>query len=445
MPLPSITPTTSGQAPNPLALQMQAIQRRQAIADAMQAQALQPQKAGQMVSGHYVSSALPNAVQKLVQILLSSKMSKDNLDEQGKVLEVDAAARQARIDKFKEDFAKDPRAAAMGGVGDPYVDDIAKAMIGKSLKDLVDYEVKGEPGGVQREIQYGPQGPVITTPEQPAAGIEQLPPIVSKGVTTRVERDKLSGETKYHNDPQPSASITVGSGAGVPPGDEFDPQTLRTAAIVVAADPAAMRQYASFGKIGQHYKMQINKEITKLKQETGMSDSDLIRARINAQAQRGSVQKMTAQRNAVQSYTDLAKANGEHLLDLFAKVDDTSVPIVEGILRISKSATGDVDAAELRSVLTAYQAETARILNNPTMAGVVSDTARKEVAEMARGDMSVAQAQRVIRRISTEFDLRLAGMDSMLEHSLDQSVVLGQEPAAAPSPSTSSWSIKPVP
>ena len=210
--------------------------------------------------------------------------------------------------------------------------------------------------------------------------------------------------------------------------DTYSPDTVRTAAIVVMSDPNRMRDYASYGKSGQSLRHQINEEISKVKKETGMTDSDFIMARARARASLKSVDKMVPQLDSISAFENLAKANGQRALELFSSVDDTGIPIVEAVSRATKRQLGNVDAAELQSVLTAFQTEAARILSNPTMAGVVTDTARHEVQEMASGRMSVAQAKRVINRLFTEMDLRKQFLSDQIGSASGRTVVGAPQP-----------------
>jgi hypothetical protein len=167
-----------------------------------------------------------------------------------------------------------------------------------------------------------------------------------------------------------------------------------------------------------------------------MSDSDFIRARTSALSSKGSIVKLTAQNDAINAFEGLAKANGQRILDLLDTVDNTGLPFIEGLTRAAKRSGGNVDAAELKSVLTAFQTETSRILSNPNMTGVVSDSARHEVQNMAPDNMSVAQAQRVIKRIFTEMDLRKNFLESTLSGAIDRTVVGGSPNGPVPKPNS---------
>ena len=186
----------------------------------------------------------------------------------------------------------------------------------------------------------------------------------------------------------------------------LDPDAITMAGTVVMADPSRIRDYASFGSEGQNIRTQINNVISKRLKDSGLKPEDLVKFRISAKNNAASSQKLTAQANAVDAFEGLARNNGERVLELISKLDQTGVPLTEGLLRSARNKLGSDDAAELQSVLTTFQTETSRILSNPNMTGVVSDSARHEVQDMVPGNMSSSQARRVINRIFTEMDVR---------------------------------------
>lgn len=200
-----------------------------------------------------------------------------------------------------------------------------------------------------------------------------------------------------------------GSGAAASSIDAYksDPALRRTAAIVVASDPARMRDYATFGAAGQGIRTAINQEIGQVKKETGMSDADFVSLRSRAKADASNLTKLTAQNSQIEQAEGLMKQNGQRALELINMIDQTGIPLIEGFRRSAKAKMGGVNEAELESVMTAFQAEVARLLTSgPTMNGVLSDSARAEVAHMSPKSMSADQAKRVINRIFTEADIR---------------------------------------
>lgn len=226
------------------------------------------------------------------------------------------------------------------------------------------------------------------------------------------------------------AQMSAGAGGG----DLFGDEEKRAAAFTVMSDPARMRDYATFGKVGQLRRDQINHEQEVVKKETGMTTQDVIRLRARAKAQTKNLDLLQKQSAQTQAAEDLAKFNGKRVLELLDLVDDTGIPMIEGFTRSAKRAAGGVDAAELKSVLTAFQTEVARILSgNPSMAGVISDTARHEIATMSPDSMNTKQGRRVIMRLFAEMGIRNAAIQNQMDQAIDKTTVGGPAaPAAAP-------------
>jgi hypothetical protein len=232
---------------------------------------------------------------------------------------------------------------------------------------------------------------------------------------TRTTYDKNGNEIHqdYNYDPSTGTSTPVGQQySGKPaekkeaPSDQMTPDALALAVEDVAAHPENIRNYASFGAAGQSNRIAINNGIAAKLKESGMTNNDLLKLRVSAKANAASAQKLQAQANAVDAFEKVGRANGERVLELIERLDKTGVPLAEGLLRSVSNKFGSADAAELQSVLTSFQTEVGRILSNPNMTGVISDSARHEIQDMAPGTMSATQARRVIKRLFTEMDLR---------------------------------------
>lgn len=197
-------------------------------------------------------------------------------------------------------------------------------------------------------------------------------------------------------------------------GDDLSPDELDLAATTVMTDPSQMKQFASFGKAGQARRDQINKAISDKLKASGMQPSDLGSLRANFSAQGASIKKLVPQLNAIEAYEQTAKFNGQRLLDMVDKIDNTGIPVVEGYVRRAQKAAGDPDVAEFQSVLAQFQTEAARIINNPNLTGVLSDSARHEMQEVINGNMNAAQIKRIVNRLNTEFEFRKNAIKSQV-------------------------------
>ena len=172
-----------------------------------------------------------------------------------------------------------------------------------------------------------------------------------------------------------------------------------------------------------------------------MTPADLVRLRVTAKAESGSIQKIQQQLNALRPFNELAQFNGERALALLDKIDDTGLPMIEGWRRRTARAAGDPDDAEFLSVINTFQTEMARIITQPNLTGQLSDTARREVQDIAPASMSAAQGKRVINRLILEGTTREQFMQNQLQTASGQ-LVPGQTvtppPVATPPGATSS-------
>lgn len=213
-----------------------------------------------------------------------------------------------------------------------------------------------------------------------------------------------------------------------------DPDALDIAIVTTMYDPVRMNDYTSKGAAGQPIKDAINKGHARKLKEAGMSPADLVRLRTTYRGEVASQQQLIKQRNMLTSFENLQKFNGVRLLELIDKVDDTGIPLVEAFTRPAKAWAGDVDAAEFKSVLNAYQTEAARLLTQPNLVGQLSDTARQEMQHVVSGAATAAQLKRVINRINLEVDMRATSIDEKIKESGQTIAPFGNAPAAPPAP-----------
>lgn len=222
----------------------------------------------------------------------------------------------------------------------------------------------------------------------------------------RKEKSDAETERKHKADEEQKAK-------GIP--DQLSGVALDLARDNVMADPSSMRQYASYSSKDPR-KNQINEAIAAKLKEGGMGFPDLVRLRTRFSGEKKSVEKLIAQRDGIEAFEGLARANGERALELLKMVDDTGVPMIEGFTRSAKRKAGNVDAGELASVLNSFQTETARVIGgNPNMTGVVTDSARKDVQALVPQSSSVASGIRNISRLLTEMDIRRDMVNSEID------------------------------
>jgi hypothetical protein len=216
--------------------------------------------------------------------------------------------------------------------------------------------------------------PIYTQPKEETFGAPQAMVIGGKPVMASVGSQ---GTVR----PVPGASPFRVSTEGVAgtPAPQLTPDTVHNAAIDVMADPARIRQYATFGKDGQAMRVAINNEKTKILQSIGMTEPQLIRQQAIAKGQIKSTSDLVGMQNAVNAYETLAQGNGQRVIELANSVNTAGIPLINSAERLGKLASGSPDAAELMLVLHNYQVEAARIVTQPSLKGQLTDQAIKDI------------------------------------------------------------------
>ena len=199
-----------------------------------------------------------------------------------------------------------------------------------------------------------------------------------------------------------------------------DPMTRRRAALSLMSDPTKIRELASFGEGGQEIRNILQKEMTQIQKETGMTPGDFIRIRAMSAANTKNLNTLVAQEGQVGQAVTLAKANGQRALELINKIDDTGVPIIEGARRAAARGVGGVNEAELKTVLVGFQSEVARLLSgHPEMRGQITNELRTEIEQMTPANMTAAQAKRVINRLFVELDVRQQAVEDAINNAVN--------------------------
>lgn len=189
----------------------------------------------------------------------------------------------------------------------------------------------------------------------------------------------------------------------------LDDKTLEIALPSVMADPNRIYDYTKGrGVAAGPVKKQVNDAIADRMKLVGMKPEDLVKMRASAKGEFSSIGKMTGQVDQMTSFEGLAQFNGKRLLELVDKLDDTSIPLLEGPSRLAKQKLGSEDAKEFGMVLQSFQTEAARILNTPNMTGVLTEGARQDMQHVIDGSVTAGQAHRVIDRAVAEMDVRKA-------------------------------------
>lgn len=163
-------------------------------------------------------------------------------------------------------------------------------------------------------------------------------------------------------------------------------------------------------------------------------DLDVAGNKAGFAADQESLKKMTAQRDAISAFEETAKANLENFIAAARKVKDTGSPLFNQPLRkFDDRVLGSPQMAAFNVARRTVIPEFAKILNNPTLAGQLSDSARHEVEQVMEGDASMAQILAAADMLVRDVNNRGKSMDDQLAAIRDRMKKSGVS-SAAPKP-----------
>lgn len=119
--------------------------------------------------------------------------------------------------------------------------------------------------------------------------------------------------------------------------------------------------------------------------------------------------------SATQAFIGTMDRNLELLNQVAAKVTDTGIPLLNLPLRNAAASMGSQDQASFNVLMQSVQGEAARILSNPTLAGQLTDTARREMQSVIAGGATVGQLQAVAKTLVQEAGNRATEYKSQID------------------------------
>lgn len=234
----------------------------------------------------------------------------------------------------------------------------------------------------------------------------------------------------------------MGAAGKAPPDIRLTPEALDLRAWqYLSGDPRAMTNLGR-GAQGVETIAQITNRAAQLNLERGGTAQQIGRRTAEYRANQASLAKMTQSYDAIVAFEQTAVRNGEILKALAQKVDATGVPAAERWIRAGRQAiAGDADVAQFMAQMQVYRTEAARILTNPNLTGVLSDTARKEIEEFMKGGASAKQIVAVVDLMKRDFGNRKITLEqqiSDIRDRLEKNISPGEQqarpvpPAVAP-------------
>jgi hypothetical protein len=154
---------------------------------------------------------------------------------------------------------------------------------------------------------------------------------------------------------------------------------------------------AGMGKQGVAMRQAIMNRGAQLAPEANLADN---KAGFGADA--ASVKKLQQQTDAVAAFERTASKNAALLDEILKKTPDSGVTLLNKPLRSISTVLGSEDMARFNTLRQSVQNEYARIISNPGLSGVMSDSARKEAETLLSPDATVGQIRAAISTLRAE-------------------------------------------
>lgn len=116
--------------------------------------------------------------------------------------------------------------------------------------------------------------------------------------------------------------------------------------------------------------------------------------------------KLTENYASVSAFLDTADRNSKVLESILSKVPSTDLTLVNEYARKLSTKVGSEDMAALNAMLPSVRAEYARVIQQPNLTGVLSDTARKEIGDVLPADATIGQLKIALKFLRQEGENR---------------------------------------
>lgn len=256
-------------------------------------------------------------------------------------------------------------------------------------------------------------------------------------------RTRISGETSIQEEFRNGQWQEIGRGprfaksvvnVNAPSQEPLSKEAVRDLAIQSLYDPNATSGY----RRDTTAMSRIANERQRIMRESGITSEDVVSGRAGFKADTMSLNKITPQYDAITAFEKTAIRNGTILKELADKVDTSGMPVIERWIRGGRKAiAGDADVAKFDAQMDLYRAEAARILTQPNLSGVLTDTARKEMEHVIGGDASAKQIREVVDLLERDFHNRRSTLEEQIASiraRMRSRVSPGAQPGGEPQP-----------
>lgn len=141
----------------------------------------------------------------------------------------------------------------------------------------------------------------------------------------------------------------------------------------------------------------------------------------NYDATKSALTQLTKTSAAVEAFSRTAQANLEQFISAARKVRDSGSPwINRGLRSIDRNVLGKPEQSVYDAARQVALTEIARVVSNPSLAGVLSDSARQEMQAVLSGDATLAQTLKAAELLMQDMKNRKQGLSTEIQTLQDQ-------------------------
>lgn len=189
----------------------------------------------------------------------------------------------------------------------------------------------------------------------------------------------------------------------------------------------------------------LNRAVTLTPEEIGDLEAgglDIAGNSMDFAADKGSLTTLQRTRDAVTAFEKTALRNIDIFLETTKNAMDTGSPLLNQPVRsVAGTLFGSKNLAAFNAARTVALTESAKVLSNPNLSGVLSDSARKEVESLLSPNATVGQAYAVFNLLKNEMKGRTGYLDETIAEIKGRGKT-GASAAPAPITATNAQGVK---
>lgn len=166
-------------------------------------------------------------------------------------------------------------------------------------------------------------------------------------------------------------------------------------------------QYPAFGAdrggmLRQNFDAAVTNYTAAKNGQPGLSGDDMAVQGANFAADKKSLADIQPKYDAVTAFMNTADANQVLLKEVLSKVPSTGITGLNGLARAASQVLGSDDMAQFNAAVKTLNDEYARIISQPNLSGVLTDSAREEMKSVLSPNAQPSQILRALETVGRE-------------------------------------------